>query len=111
MTQEELEKLIETIQQSCMLPGALYRFQATRRLAAELAGHQLTFVAEVGLRQPGAQTLYQSLARIQGVAALQLVGLRVHHPRLQMSPLADTLSRYLKWSLPWRCVTPLTYVI
>ena len=62
ITQEELEKLIETIQQSCMLPGALYRFQATRRLAAELAGHQLTFAAEVELI-PGVALRFEGAPR------------------------------------------------
>ena len=94
--QEELEQIVQTISKSCMLQGALYRMQATRRLAAELTGHQLTFVAEVGLRQPGAHSLHQALLRLQGVAALQLLGLRIHQPRLQISPLAESLGQFLR---------------
>ncbi|CAE7298288.1 Pol [Symbiodinium natans] len=94
--QAELEQLVQTISKSCVHQGALYRMQATRRLAAELTGHQLTFVAEVGLRQPGAHSLHQALLRLQGVAALQLLGLRIHQPRMQIFPLAESLGQCLR---------------
>ncbi|CAE7646437.1 Pol, partial [Symbiodinium sp. KB8] len=91
MSQADLEGLLAELQENVSSEGALFRFQAHRQLAEEMTGHQLTFQAEIGLRSPGALQLHNNLLRLANLSALQLIGLRVHVPRLQLSTLAQTL--------------------
>ena len=99
MSQEDLECLLAELQENISSEGALFRFQAHRQLAEEMTGHQLTFQAEIGLRSPGALHLYNNLLRLANLSALQLIGLRVHVPRLQLSALAQTVQDCLRHGL------------
>ena len=99
MSQEDLECLLAELQENISSEGALFRFQAHRQLAEEMTGHQLTFQAEIGLRSPGALHLRNNLLRLANLSALQLIGLRVHVPRLQLSALAQTVQDCLRHGL------------
>ena len=99
MSQADLEGLLAELQENVSSEGALFRFQAHRQLAEEMTGHQLTFQAEIGLRSPGALQLHNNLLRLANLSALQLIGLRVHVPRLQLSTLAQTLQDCLRHGL------------
>ena len=90
------EGLLAELQANVSSEGALFRFQAHRQLAEEMTGHQLTFQAEIGLRSQGALLLHNNLLRLANLSALQLIGLRVHVPRLQLSTLAQTLQDYMR---------------
>ena len=99
MSQEDLEGLLAALQENVNSEGALFRFQAHRQLAEEMTGHQLTFQAEIGLRSAGALQLHNNLLRLANLSALQLIGLRIHVPRLQISALAQTLQDCLRHGL------------
>ena len=96
MSQADLEGLLAELQANVSSEGALFRLQAHRQLAEEMTGHQLTFQAEIGLRSQGALLLHNNLLRLANLSALQLIGLRVHVPRLQLSTLAQTLQDYMR---------------
>ena len=80
------------------------RFQANRPLAEEMTGHQITFTA---LRSPGPLQLYDSILKLAGVSALQLIALRLHRPRLQPSALAATLQEAWRKYGPSDCKIPI----
>jgi len=76
-------------------PGVLHKFQSTRPLAEELTGNTLCFLSELSLRGPEAQELWSLINSWYGLAALNMIGLRVRPARALRSKLADQLQQSL----------------
>ena len=105
---EELEKddsrkplsqasFIEQVQQALRLvvePTNLMRFQASRRLTADMKGPTVTFLLDTGLRSQSDE-LHRLLKGWEGLAAWQLVAARLRQQRLKRGPAVEHLSKWL----------------
>ena len=69
-------------------PEILLKFAATRPLAQEMSGHQISFICEVSLRHTAADQLYAQMGKLMGHAMLHLIGLRIRPSRGRISELA-----------------------
>lgn len=93
-----LEDLETQVQRALVLlksPGVLHKFQSTRPLAEELSGSTLCFLSELSLRGPEAQELWNLINSWYGLAALNMIGLRIRPARALRSKLADQLQQSL----------------
>ncbi|CAE7793614.1 unnamed protein product [Symbiodinium sp. CCMP2592] len=62
-------------------PEALNQFTAKRRLTESMSGASVAFKVTVGLRSPQCQILYDALAKLAGLAVLQLIAANMHKER------------------------------
>ena len=76
-------------------PEILLKFAATRPLAQEMSGHQISFICEVSLRHSAADQLYAQMGKLMGHAMLHLVGLRIRPSRGRISELATHIQEKL----------------
>ncbi|CAE7573297.1 unnamed protein product, partial [Symbiodinium necroappetens] len=67
---ESLGKLLQVIN-----GDTLTRFSATQEIRADAQG-KITFHADISLRAPGSDALYQELVRLQGSALFQIIGVQ-----------------------------------
>ena len=81
-------------------PGVLHKFQSTRPLAEELTGNTLCFLSELSLRGPEAHELWSLINSWYGLAALNMIGLRIRPARALRSKLADQLQQGLGRCFP-----------
>ena len=88
MTLAEGTEHIRTMLQLLAQPEILLKFAATRPLAQEMSGHQISFICELSLRHPAADQMYTMMGKLVGNAMLHLVGLRIQSSRGRISELA-----------------------
>ncbi|CAE7203393.1 unnamed protein product [Symbiodinium sp. CCMP2592] len=72
---ELLQSMLNLLDQ----PEILLKFAATRPLAQEMSGHQISFICEVSLRHQAADKLYTQMGKLMGHAMLHLSGERDFH--------------------------------
>ncbi|CAE7029975.1 unnamed protein product [Symbiodinium sp. CCMP2592] len=65
---ELLQSMLNLLDQ----PEILLKFAATRPLAQEMSGHQISFICEVSLRHQAADKLYTQMGKLMGHAMLHL---------------------------------------
>ena len=76
-------------------PAVLHKYQSTRPLAEEMTGNTLCFMSEISLRGPSAQELWGLIDSWYGLAALNLIGLRIRPARAVRSKLAEVVQENL----------------
>ncbi|OLP84392.1 LINE-1 retrotransposable element ORF2 protein [Symbiodinium microadriaticum] len=83
-TPQALESLGALLQ---VLNGdTLTRFAATQEIRADAQG-KITFNADISLRAPGSEALYQELVRLQGSALFQIIGVQFKPEGYNRPPL------------------------
>ena len=95
-THEELVSTLEGMDAALRKdPTVLCQFRALRPLAEEMKGESVAFKVWVALRGQQALTLHQGFARLDGCAALQLIGANLHRERQRASREANTVRDYV----------------
>ena len=95
MTLAEGTAHIRTMLELLAQPEILLKFAATRPLAQEMSGHQISFICELSLRHPAADQMYTMMGKLVGNAMLHLVGLRIQSSRGRISELAAQIQERL----------------
>ena len=95
MTLAEGTEHIRTMLGLLAQPEILLKFAATRPLAQEMSGHQISFICELSLRHPAADQMYAMMGKLVGNAMLHLVGLRIQSSRGRISELAAQIQERL----------------
>ena len=95
MPMTEAAELLQTMLSLLAQPEILLRFAATRPLAQEMSGHQISFICELSLRHPAADQMYALMGKLVGHTMLHLVGLRIKSARGQISELATQIQERL----------------
>ena len=72
----------------------LTRFTATQEIRADTQG-KITFNADISLRAPGSDTLYQELVRLQGSALFQIIGVQFKPEGYNRPPLIRRIQQLI----------------
>ncbi|CAE7619348.1 unnamed protein product, partial [Symbiodinium microadriaticum] len=91
---QELLTLLRAMAQAVLRKDVVHRFNATHQLAADPRG-TTRFMLEIGLRADGVMDVWKGLEALQGLAALQIVGMQLRRDGLRRSNLAEDLQRML----------------
>ena len=91
---QELLILLSAMAQAVRRKDVVHRFNATHQLAAEQRG-TARFMLEIGLRAEGVADVWKGLEALQGLAALQIVGMQLRRDGLRRSNLAEDVQRML----------------
>ena len=95
MTLAEGTEHLRTMLRLLAQPEILLKFAATRPLAQEMSGHQISFICELSLRHPAADQMFAMMGKLVGNAMLHLVGLRIQSSRGRISELAAQIQERL----------------
>ena len=91
---QELLILLSAMAQAVRRKDVVHRFNATHQLAADQRG-TARFMLEIGLRAEGVADVWKGLEALQGLAALQIVGMQLRRDGLRRSNLAEDVQRML----------------
>ncbi|OLP80230.1 LINE-1 retrotransposable element ORF2 protein [Symbiodinium microadriaticum] len=91
---QELLNLLSAMAQAVRRKDVVHRFNATHQLAADQRG-TARFMLEIGLRAEGVADVWKGLEALQGLAALQIVGMQLRRDGLRRSNLAEDVQRML----------------
>ncbi|CAE7507218.1 unnamed protein product, partial [Symbiodinium necroappetens] len=91
---QELLTLLHAMAQAVLRKDVVHRFNATHQLAADPRG-TTRFMLEIGLRADGVMDVWKGLEALQGLAALQIVGMQLRRDGLRRSNLAEDIQRML----------------
>ena len=72
----------------------LTRFTATQEIRADTQG-KITFNADISLRAPGSDVLYQELVRLQGSALFQIIGVQFKPEGYNRPPLIRRIAKLI----------------
>lgn len=72
----------------------LTRFAATQEIKADAQG-TITFQADISLRAPGSEELYNELVRLHGLAIFQIIGLQFRQEGYNRPPLIRRIQQLL----------------
>ena len=89
---QELLNLLSAMAQAVRRKDVVHRFNATHQLAADQRG-TARFMLEIGLRAEGVADVWKGLEALQGLAALQIVGMQLRRDGLRRSNLAEDVQR------------------
>ena len=78
---QELLTLLHAMAQAVLRKDVVHRFNATHQLAADPRG-TTRFMLEIGLRADGVMDVWKGLEALQGLAALQIVGMQLRRDGL-----------------------------
>ncbi|CAE7453477.1 LINE-1 retrotransposable element ORF2 protein [Symbiodinium microadriaticum] len=88
---QDLDKLLDLVTKE----SVVHRFHGTRPLAESYQSPALVFLLTLTLRPPHVEALQAVMGRLEGCAALRLIGTRLRRERMGRQPAAVQLSKLM----------------